>query len=73
MRVLGMSFQDAGFVLRRDIDNIDEADAVIFFASIITAFEDAEIDQRRCVDTEALEDGSPKFLGCVLAAFFGER
>jgi hypothetical protein len=68
-----MSLQDASFVLHRDIDDIDEADAVIFFASIVTAFEDAEIDQRRCVDAEALENGSPKFLGCVLAAFFGER
>jgi hypothetical protein len=73
MQVLGMSSQDAGFVSHRDIDNIDEADAVIFFAGIVTTFEDAEIDQRRCFDIEALEDGSPQFLGCVLAAFFGER
>ena len=67
-----MSLQNARFVSKADINDINEADAVVFLAGVVAAFEDAEIDQRRCFDTEALEDRHPKFLGGVLDAFLGE-
>jgi hypothetical protein len=43
--IVDMSSQDACFVSSSDVDDIDEADAFVFFAGIVTAFEDAEIDQ----------------------------
>ena len=67
-----MSLQNARFVSKADINDINEADAVVFLAGVVAAFEDAEIDQRRCFETEALEDRHPKFLGGVLDAFLGE-
>ena len=71
MGVVGVPLQDVGFVSSGDIDDVDEADAFVSLAGIVATLENMEIDQRRGCETEALEDGSPKFIRSVLAAFFG--